>query len=168
MEGVPRALLMPASRASAATRSKPTIAGQADGGVVQRLLQGVARRYLAVILAFKVVRRVLVLRAHVVGGLLVAEHGQRREQLGLAGQHGAFDGGVEGRGIDKRLEDGAGGPLGHRMVQLRVAVAAPAHQRQHLAGVGIERHQRHLRIDVCSGRVSCRCACSLSTCSSTT
>jgi hypothetical protein len=55
---------------------------------------------------------------------------------------------LKGRGVDERLEDGAGGPLGNRVVQLRVAVAAPADQRQHLAGVRIERDQRHLRIDV--------------------
>ena len=119
------------------------------------------------ILALVVARRVLVV-AHVVGGLLVAEHGDRREELALAGQHGAFDGGVKGRGIDKRLEDGAGGPLGHRVVQLDVAVAAAAHQRKHLAGVGIERDERDLRIDVWLCPASCRCACSLSTCSSTT
>ena len=58
-------------------------------------MQRVARRHLAVILAFKVVRRVLVRRALAVGGLLVVQHGDRREQLGLPGQHGAFDGGVE-------------------------------------------------------------------------
>ena len=55
--------------------------------------------------------------------------------------------GLKGRRIDKWLEDGARGPLRDRMIQLRIAVVAPAHQRQHLAGVRIQRHQRHLRID---------------------
>ncbi len=32
------------------------------------------------------------------------------------------------------------------VVHLAVAIAAAAHQRQHLAGVRIERDQRHLRI----------------------
>ena len=50
--------------------------------------------------------------------------------------------------VDERLEDGAGGPLRDGVIHLRRAVAAPAHQRQHLAGVRIERDQRHLRIDV--------------------
>ena len=50
MEGVPRALLMPASRASAATRSKPTMRGQADRRVVVRPHQRVTRRHLTVIL----------------------------------------------------------------------------------------------------------------------
>jgi len=34
------------------------------------------------------------------------------------------------------------------VVHLRCAVAAPANQSQHLAGAGIERNERHLRIDI--------------------
>ena len=123
-------------------------AGQADGRVVVRSHESEAGSHLAVKLAFIVARRVLVLRSLAVGGLRVVQHGDRRKEFGLPRQHRAFDGGLKGRRIDERLEDGARGTVRDRVVHLRRAIAAPAHQRQHLAGVGIERNQRHLRIDV--------------------
>ena len=123
-------------------------AGQPDGCVVVRSHQGQAGSHLAVKLAFEVVRRVLVVGACAIGLLRVVEQGHRRKQFGLAGQHGALNRGLERRGVDERLEDRSRGPMCHRVVHLRRAVAAPAHQRQHLAGMRIERDERHLRIDV--------------------
>ena len=63
----------------------------------------------------------------------------------------AFHGGLERGRVDEGLEDGAGGPMRHGVVHLRDAIAASADQRQHLAGVRIESHQRHLRIGDGSG-----------------
>src|SRR5208283_876805 len=100
--------------------------GQADGGVVVGPLQGVAGCNLAVELAFKVARRVLVGSSFAVGSLLVAEDGDGREQLCLARQHRAFGGGLKSSSVDKRLEDGAGGPMRDDVVDLTVAVAAAA------------------------------------------
>jgi hypothetical protein len=102
----------------------------------------------AVELAFEVARRVLVGSSFAVGLLLVAEHGDRREQLRLARQHGAFGGGLKGGSVDKGLEDGAGGPMRDGVVDLAVAVAAAADQSEDLPGVGIQRDQRDLGIDV--------------------
>ena len=53
---------------------------------------------------------------------------------------------IEGRGVDEGLKDGAGGTVSDGMIELRGAVAAAAHQREHLAGMRVERHQRDLRV----------------------
>ena len=60
--------------------------------------------------------------------------------------------------------------MGNGMVELAGAVIASPHQRQHLAGVRIQRHQRDLGIIDGRGRhpAFTRRACSFSTCSSTT
>ena len=108
-------------------------------------MQREPRRNLVVIHAFIVTRRIL-LPANVIGGLLIGEHGHLREEFVLSREDGALDGGVKSGGVDERLEDGACRPLGDSMIQLGGAITAPAHQRQHLASVRIERHKRHLRI----------------------
>src|SRR5437016_7308841 len=64
----------------------------------------------------------------------IIHHGGWGEDRLLAG-----DGIVNRSRIDKGLENGAGGTLGNRMVQLAGTVVAPAYQGQYLAGVGINR-----------------------------
>ena len=58
----------------------------------------------------------------------------------------ALDRGIQRGGVDERLEDGARLPLGQHVVQLADPVIAAADQRLDLAGVRIERDQRHLRL----------------------
>ena len=61
---------MPASRASAATLIVADLCGERDGGVVERLLQRISRRDLAVVLVLVVARRVILVAVSIVGGLL--------------------------------------------------------------------------------------------------
>ena len=118
---------------------------QADGCIVQRLLQCVARGYFFVIQPMVIPRSVFLI-AHLVRRGLVAEHGDRRKWRGLSGQDCAFNGRVKRCRVDEWLEDGASRPFREGMVQLRGAVAAPAHEREHLARMWIQSHERHLRI----------------------
>ena len=60
-------------------------------------------------------------------------------------QRSAVERRVHRCGIDEGLEDRAGGTLGDRVIQLAEAIVAASDQGQHLAGVGIEGDQRHLR-----------------------
>ncbi len=53
--------------------------------------------------------------------------------------------GVDRGAVNKGLEDRSRGTLGDRVVQLADAIVAPANQCQHLAGMGIECDERHLR-----------------------
>ncbi len=167
-DGVPRALFTPASRASAATRSKPTMRGQADGGVVQRPLQRVARRYLVVILALDSCAACTPGRAHVVGGLLIAQHGHRRKQLVWPGSMVPSTAVLKGRRIDKRLEDRAGGPLAppHGSTASCRSCARPPAPAPGRCADSAPPAPPADRCTACPA--SCRCACSLSTCSSTT
>src|SRR5277367_1495628 len=60
------------------------------------------------------------------------------------GQDRAGKAGVKSGGVHERLENGSSRAMLHRMIKLASAVVPPADQRQHLAGVGIERDKRHL------------------------
>ncbi len=91
---------------------------QADCGVVVRPHQREPRRHLTVVFAPKIARRVFRV-AHFVRGLLIVQHGHRREKLVLPRQRRALHRGVKRRGVDERLEDRSRGPLRHRMVELR-------------------------------------------------
>ena len=123
-------------------------ARQADGRVVVRSHQRQARSHLAVELAFKVVRRVFVLRACAIGLLRVVEHGHWRKKFRLARQHRALNRGLERGRVDKRLENRSRWAMSHGVIHLRGSVATPTHQRQHLAGMRIERNECYLGIDV--------------------
>ena len=100
--------------------------------------QGVGSSDLAAEVALEVIRRVG-LAAVVVGkgGGLVVQLGKGGEDAAIAEGH-AVEAGVVGRGVDEGLEDGAGGPLGDGVVELRDAVVAAADQRQNLPGMGVD------------------------------
>src|ERR1017187_6752995 len=101
---------------------------------------------LAMIFIFVIAGGVLLCAAYVVSGLLVVEHGDAGKGLVLTGQERSRDGGVEGRGVDEGLEDGASGALGHGVIQLASAVIAAADEGQYLASVGVEGNERNLRV----------------------
>ena len=154
--------------------------GELDGRVVQRILQGVARRHLAQAVVAVVARRIAALEG---GGIIVqqGDFGKKAvAQSGVGGDRGsvrrsravllrvandaavgiAVSGGVhygrrrgelragkrgvEGRGVDKGLEDRACRPMGYGVVELGDAVIAAADQRQYLAGMWVESYQRDL------------------------
>ena len=127
---------------------------QRDRRVVQRVRKRVGRRHLAMVFVLVVVRVVLLVVAESEGRLLVVQHRHRGEErvVAVVVQLRPRDRRVEGARIDERFEDGSRGPLRHRMVQLAQAVVASAHQRQHLSGMRIQRHQRDLRIGEIPGR----------------
>ena len=58
----------------------------------------------------------------------------------------AVERGIHCGGINKRLEDRSRRTLRDRVIQLAEAVIPSADQRQHFAGVRIQRNQRHLRL----------------------
>ena len=152
--GVPCAERIPASRASEATLLKPTICASEMVALFSECVESIGRRDVAVIFILVIVRVVVLVVPKGEGGLLVVEHGDRRkESVGaVVVKLDAGDCRVEGRGVDEGLEDGPGGPIGDGVVELALAVVASADQRQHLAGVRVERDQRDLRIrDVAGG-----------------
>src|SRR5438270_10533914 len=101
----------------------------------QRKLSG----YLSVIFLFVIPRSVNVIAVDESRGRVVDHAGGSENGL-LIG-----NGVVNGRREHERFENGAGWPLGHRMIQLAETVVASAHQRQYLASVGIECNQSNLR-----------------------
>ena len=83
---------------------------------------------------------------------LVVEHERRRLVDHLAHRRqnrpAARDRRPQGRRVHERFERRARLPHCQRAVQLAEAVRASPHQRPHLAGVRIHRHQRHLRFGI--------------------
>ena len=91
-----------------------------DGGVVEGAVESFGGGDVAVVFAVEVARRV-VLIVEGEGGLLVVQDGDGREDRAVAvriGERSSGDGGVEGRGVDEGLEDGAGGTMGDGVVEL--------------------------------------------------
>ncbi len=101
--------------------------------------QSEARVHDLVVLILVVARLVDLVFVIESGGGVVHERGRREDRF-LPG-----DGGIDRRSEDKRFEDGARGPVRDGMIQLALAVVTSADEGEDLAGLGIQRHQSHLR-----------------------
>ena len=145
-DGVPRALVMPAERASAATLSKPTICASAMVAMLSECARAVAAVTMPGYSPFsKLSGRVGLVGRCRSAWWVVVELGERGEDTAVA-EGRAVERGVVGGGVDEGLEDGAGGAFGDGVVELRDAVVAAADQREDLAGVGVDGDERDLRI----------------------
>jgi len=117
-----------------------------DGGIVERVGEGVDSGDFAVELVFKVAGVVgLAAVVEGEGGGGVVELGDGCEDSTFA-ESGAVEAGVVGGGVDEGFEDGSGGAFGHGVVELGDAVVAASDESENLAGVGVERNKRDLGV----------------------